>query len=466
MFVQIAALFLATQQRSVARAPVVRVTRLDLTVPLGAELRKVAAQNAALSPDGTRVAFTVGAAGRPQIDVRRLDESEAVPLRGTDLSISCFFSPDGRALAVIFSDRSLKTITLADGLVLPLVSDVDTFGGGTWGSDNRITYARDGTLWQVPASGGSPKQLTTLDTGKHELLQAWPTSIAGGHVILFTSVTGAGRDAAHIEALSVATGQRRVVLDSGIFPQYAPSGHLVFFRQGALLAAPFNVERLEVTGPPVSVVEDLAVDMMGAPTAAVSMSGALVYSPSGTAASRLVWVTREGVERPITEAIRPYEIPALARDGKRLAVMVNGDLWVQDAARGTFERLTSNETVGNSYPVWTPDGKRIVFMTRTGLFWIDAEGSGRLQSIPGTSVTDIPSSISPDGQLLLFNRQTADTSSDVDVLTLGGNPQPRPVVKTPAFEGGAQFSPDGHWLAYASNESGQTEVYVRPWPGP
>src|SRR5262249_37087332 len=114
----------------------------------------------------------------------------------------------------------------------------------------------------------------------------------------------------------------------------------------------------------------------------------------------------------------------------------------------------------------TPDGKNVVFRTRTGLYSIDAEGSGRFQAITGTSVGDIPSSISPDGETLAFNRQTADTSSDVDALSLRGEPHPRAVVKTPAFEGGAEFSPDGRWLVYASDESGQMQVYVRPFPGP
>jgi Tol biopolymer transport system component len=135
--------------------------------------------------------------------------------------------------------------------------------------------------------------------------------------------------------------------------------------------------------------------------------------------------------------------------------------------RATFTRLTSDETVGNSYPVWTPDGTRIVFRTRTGMSSIDAQGGGRSVAVSGsTSVADIPGSVSPDGGTLAFVRQTGDFSNDVYVLSLHGEPSPHPVVKTPAFEGGPQFSPDGRWIAYASDESGQMQVYLRPFPGP
>src|SRR5262249_36545919 len=168
---------------------------------------------------------------------------------------------------------------------------------------------------------------------------------------LYTSVTGPRRDAAHIEALSLDTGQRRVVVEPGIRPLYAPSGHLVFFRDDALVAAPFDVRRLEINGPAVPTIEDIAVDESGAGPAAVSKSGALVYAPRGTAPTRLVWVSRQGLEQPITDTSHMYQTPGLAPDGRHIVVQAAGDLWIQDTMRATFTRLTSDETVGNSYPV-------------------------------------------------------------------------------------------------------------------
>ena len=295
----------------------------------------------------------------------------------------------------------------------------------------------------------------------------YPTVVAGGKAILFETVTAGNRIATHIEALSLTTGQRHRVVDAGSSPIYASSGHVIFFRDGVLLAAPFDADKLDVTGPAVAVLENISLDQLGNPMVALSSAGSLAYVASGNATKRLVWVSRQGVEQPITDISRPYQNPRLAPDAHRIVVEVaGGDLWIQDTARATFTRLTSGETVGNTFAVWTPDAHRIVFRTLTGLRWIDPDGGGGSQAIPGTSVADIPSSISPDGHTLAFIRQTSESGGDIYALSLEGDPQPRPVVKTSGYDGGGQFSPDGRWMAYVSNESGQFEVYLRPYPGP
>jgi eukaryotic-like serine/threonine-protein kinase len=200
--------------------------------------------------------------------------------------------------------------------------------------------------------------------------------------------------------------------------------------------------------------------------AALSNAGSLTYAPGDAGTTRLVWVSRQGVEQPISETPRRYQYPRLAPDGHRTAVAGAGDLWIQDSARATLTRLTSEQTVGNAFPVWTPDGARVVFRTLTGMYWIPADGSGHPEPIAGSVAGDLPCSVAPDGDTLAFMRQNAQASRDIYVLSLRGQSPPRPVVTTPAFEGGPQFSPDGHWMAYASDESGQMQVYVRPFPGP
>jgi serine/threonine protein kinase/Tol biopolymer transport system component len=443
------------------------VTRLDLDLPAGVELATVYPPAVVLSPDGTRVAFVGVFRGLRQLYTRRLDQFETVPIRGTENANAVFMSPDGRSLGLITADLSLKRVSLADGLVTTVEHDAEFSAGAAWGADDRITFVRAGALWQVPASGGPAKQLTTLDRGERELLHAWPSVIAQGRILLFVSITGSSRGASHIEALSLATGRRHVIVESGTFPLYAPSGHLVFFRDGALLGAPFDIDRMEVTGPVVRVLENLALGTtMDAPFAALSDAGSLAYAPSDAGTTRLVWVSRQGVEQPITDTPRRYQYPRLASDGRRTVVAAAGDLWIQDIARATFTRLTSEQTVGNAFPVWTPDGTGVLFRTLTGMYWTAADGSGHPQAISGSLSGDLPCSISPDGDTLAFMRQNAQTSRDIYVLSLRGQPRPRPVVSTPAFEGGAQFSPDGHWMAYASDESGQMQVYVRPFPGP
>jgi serine/threonine protein kinase/Tol biopolymer transport system component len=443
------------------------VTRLDLDLPAGVELVTVYPPAVVLSPDGTRVAFVGVFRGLRQLYTRRLDQFETVPIPGTENANAVFTSPDGRSLGFITADLALKRVSLADGLVTTVEHDAEFSAGAAWGTDDRITFVRAGALWQVPAAGGQATQLTTLDSGKRDLLHAWPNVIAQGRILLFVSITGSSRGASHIEALSLATGRRRVIVESGTFPLYAPSGYLVFFRDGALLGAPFDTERLEVTGPVVRVLENLAVGTtMDAPFAALSDAGLLAYAPSDAGTTRLVWVSRQGVEQPINSTPRRYQYPRLASDGRRTVVTAAGDLWIQDTARATFARLTSEQTVGNAFPAWTPDGTRVLFRTLTGMYWTAADGSGHPQAIAGSQSGDLPCSVSPDGDTLAFMRQDAQTSRDIYVLSLRGPPRPRPVVSTPAFEGGPQFSPDGHWMAYASDESGQMQVYVRPFPGP
>jgi serine/threonine-protein kinase len=371
---------------------------------------------------------------------------------------SVFFSPDGRSIGVVQADQSLKKISLADGLATTLASGVDS-QRPAWG-DEQIVFTRERTLWQIAASGGAPTQLTTLDDKRGDLLHAWPLLVPQARAILFMCLTQGG--SARVESLSLPTGERRVLLEQASFPLYAPSGHLIFYRDGAVLAAPFDAKRLTLTGPPGVVV----VEGVGAPHVALSETGSLVYA-TGATRSRLVWVSRQGTEQALNDTPQAYQNPRLSPDGQRILVEVaeaTGDLWIQDPARGAFTRLTSGS--GASFPIWTPDGKRVVFRTPFGLRWMNADGSGRVEAIPDTSVADFPQSVSPDGRTLVILRIATDTSGDVFALSLDGAPELRPIVSTRAYEGGAQLSPDGRFLAYASNESGRMEVYVRPFPGP
>jgi serine/threonine-protein kinase len=176
-------------------------------------------------------------------------------------------------------------------------------------------------------------------------------------------------------------------------------------------------------------------------------------------------VSRQGVEQPITDVARRYRNPRLSPDGQRIMVEVTGQLWIQDITRSTFTLLTKGGTLGNSFAVWTPDGKEVLFRTLTGIRRLNA-GNGASQVIPSTGLFAMPTSVSPDGQTLVYLGQTTETNGDVYALSLQGEPHPRPVVQTPAYDGGGWFSPDGQWLAYVSNESGQFQVYLRPYPGP
>ena len=355
-------------------------------------------------------------------------------------------------------------MSLDDGLVVTVTSEADFTTGGTWGSDDRITFGRNKVIWQIPASSGTATQLTTLDTAKGELLHAFPTTVAEGKAILFTTVTSTNRGASHIEAVSTepSASRRYSVAEWGTGPAYAGGGQLLFFRAGALLAAPFDEQALRVTGTARKLIEDLGVTPSGAPMLSVSRTGSVIYT-SETASTQLVWISRDGEERPLTTTARHYLNPRVSPDGRRMVVSAASDLWIQDTAGPTFAKLTNETTSGNTYGVWASD-HRVVFRTNVGLYSMNSDGSGDLRPLAGTTTADFPNSVSPDGGTLVFLRTTVDEGADLYVLSLRGDPAPRSIVSTRAHEGGAQFSPDGKWLAYSSDESGQFQVFVSPYP--
>jgi hypothetical protein len=274
------------------------VTRFELNLPTGVELVSTTGAPVAISADGRAVAFVGSLAAVRQVYLRRLDEPEARPLvRSNDIVGSVFFSPDGLSLGIVSGDGGVKTLSLKDGRVATVAPGANLFGGATWGFDNQIVYnnAKDATLWQVPASGGTPKPLTTLDHAQHDVAHRWPVALPENQAILFSSFLAGGADA-RIEAVSLPAGRRHLIADRGLPVAYTSAGQLIVFRDGALLAAPFDLTRLELTGQPVRLTDGVAVSAPGAPEAAISGTGSLVYATAGAAIARLVSVSRQGVE--------------------------------------------------------------------------------------------------------------------------------------------------------------------------
>ena len=434
------------------------VRRMELTLPPGVELF-TSTKTVAVSPDGSRVAFVGVRTGVRQVFLRALDQFEVVPLQGSDNATACFFSPDGRSLAVMTNVGVFKTISLANGSATTLTDAANFLYGGDWSEDNHIVFVRGGTLWRIPASGGAAVQLTTLGGPQGDTLHAHPTILPGGKAVLFAVYSGAET---RIDALILATGERRTVIDRGTLPLYAESGHLVFVRGGELLMTLFDADRLSITGSAAQAVEKLPVQLQGIPSIDVSPSGTVVYTPT-TAVSRLVSVSRQGAEQALNEAPRAYASPRLSPDGDRLLVQA-GDLWFQDLSRPTFTRLTPRDAVINAFPMWMPDGRRVIYRSPNGLRIQDADGSGAAQTIAQTADTDYPGGLTPDGESLVFMRSTQQTSFDIEMLSLRNPTQRRPLLNSAAYESGARLSPDGRWLVYVSNESGQNDVYLRPFP--
>ena len=289
--------------------------------------------------------------------------------------------------------------------------------------------------------------------------------------MLFTVWTGGSFDDSPLAVHVLKTGERRDLGIKGTFARYAATGHLVFSRNGSLMAAPFDLSRLAVTGPPVPILEGVLMHApSGAAQFAFSRNGSLVYHGPGTLPNQaMVWVDRRGGMQQVSDKEQPFGLPRLSPDDQQV-VFSSGtrDIWLYQIARGTFTRLTFEQL--NARPIWTPDGKRITFTSsRAGvlnLFWMPADGSGVAERLYTSPYSQFPSAWSPDGRHLAVTEIHPATGWDLWVLPRDDRGKPQPFLQSPFSEGWMEFSPDGRWVAYTADESGRFEVYVRPFPGP
>jgi serine/threonine protein kinase/Tol biopolymer transport system component len=446
--------------------------QLALDLPPSIELVSNDQQALALSPDGKHLVFPGRQAGVIQLYDRPIDHFDVSPIPGTEGATQPFFSPDGRWVG-FFAGGKLKKIALTGGTPAT-ICDV-AFGqihGAAWGPDDMILFGGGG-LFRVPAAGGSPERLTAPDPNQDESDHELPNILPGGQAVLFTIWTG-GFAHPKIAVQSLKTGQRRILL-TGVGPHFVPTGHIVFFRAGSLWAVPFDPTRLELTGSPTPVVQGIHVEWAVWPYFTLANDGTLVYVPGAPLdAKRLVWVDRKGTVQPLNAPLKPYDFPRLSPDGKRVAIVIredeNHDIWTHELERGTLTRLTFDPGEDET-PVWMPDGQSLIFAgNRSGasrLLSARADGSGIEEEVLGTRGGHRHAySVSPDGEVLAFQEYGPTTGSDIWIVPLKGDRKARPFLKTPFEEGGATLSPDGRWIAYASDESGRSEVFVQPYPGP
>ena len=451
------------------------LARLAITMPDGDVLPDVGLPLLAISPDGTHVVYAAAHAGGVELFVRALDSLESRPIPGTENGMMPFFSPDGLWVAFFAQDK-LKKVSLT-GSALHVLADAAGGRGGTWASNGIIYFVPEGGagVWAVPASGGAPREVTRLDPANGEVSHRWPQVLPGGSDLLFTIWTGPGWDEQQIAVQSLTTGARRVLARGGGTGRYVAPGYLVYSRADALLAQPMDVRRLALVGSaPVVLNEQVLTEGEEGAHYAVSDTGNLVYVPGGAQRldRRIVWVDRAGNVEPLPLPPRRYSELALSPDGRQLALQTEDGthgIWIYDFARASLTALAI--TNGSSQaPVWTADGKHIAYRaTRHGtrrLFWKATDGTSEEE--PLTSVanhTQTPTSWSPDGRTVAFSESGDKTGSDIWLLTRDGTPA-RPFLSTASVEWNPRFSPDGRWLAYQSSESGRSEIYVRPFPGP
>ena len=394
-------------------------------------------------------------------------ERHTSAIAGTDGGQFPFFSSDGQWVAFWSPmGRVLKKVSISGGTPLTLC-DADLPWGASWGSDDAIVYQQGtGAILRISTAGGTPEVLVS-DEGR-DLRQ--PEMLPDGKTLLFTAGASLSLGSQRqILARSLETGEEHVLIEGASDGRYVPSGHLVYRHDGSLLAVPFDVDRLEVTGGPVPLPESVnEIRGTGMAQFSFSRAGSLVYVQGGFSQSTLVWVDRQGISRPVIETRGAYSTPRLSPDGQRLAVTAVDEnnqrkVWILDLARGSQSRLTFE---GDSTdPVWTPDGKTILFAsTRSqfsfNIFSMPADGRGEARPMSTNDTATFPSFVSPDGKNLLFIKGL-DT---IGYLPLEGDGNPTILFDTPYGELFPTVSLDGRWLAYVSDESGRQQVYVRDFP--
>ena len=468
-----------------------RPAPIRLSSELGADASLVTdlGPSAVLSPDGTLLAFVAQktGAGSAQVWVRRLDQLPAAPLAGTEGAREPFFSPDGHWIG-FFADGKLKKVSVTGGAAVVLC-DAPNLRGAFWTEDETIVFLPNSgsgvALLKVPAAGGKPEPFTKLEEG--EVTQRWPQVLPGGKAVLYTghATTSSGFEDANIVVQPLPKGPRKILQRGGYHGRYLPSGHVVYVHESTLFAAPFDLGRLELTGPPVPVVEGIAStpNSVGS-NFAFSNDGTLVYLPGKSvgSAAPIHWMDREGKTSLLRSTPSSWNDIRFSPDGQKVALDVTDggqtDIWVYEWARDTMSRFTF-DLAEDSHAAWSPDGKRIAFASAradkavTNLYWQRADGTGDVQRLTESKVRQISTSFHPSGRFLAFMEQDPKTSWDIVILPIEGDEasgwrpgKPTVFLNSPFVEVLPEFSPDGKWIAYMSNESGRYEVYVRPFPGP
>jgi serine/threonine-protein kinase len=330
-------------------------------------------------------------------------------------------------------------------------------------------------LQRVPAAGGTPQAMSTLDRQLNEASHRWPHVLPGGHAILYAAgptVTAREWIEAHIVAQSLDTGQRRQVAPHGTFPHFAPTGHLLYVQNGIVYAQAIDPDRLNVTGDAFPILERTTRGggiNGGAYHWTMSRSGLMAYVQGFEGEAQMVLVDRHGTERPLQPAAAFYGGPRFSPDGRQVAVThagaLDSEVWIHDVARGTSTRLTSGGR--NLWPVWSPDGTQIAYASSragsTNVYWRRADGAGPEEQLTSTEYTYFPQSWSGRHAALVLSATGSQNSVTTVMLPVQGNRQPVQLLESSLM---ASFSPDGRWVAYISNISGRNEVYVRPYPGP
>ena len=463
------------------------VMRFTTDVGLDASLVPLFGPGVVLSPDGRKLVSSLRRTGEDnqRLYVRTLDELQPSALQGTEGARDPFFSPDGQWIG-FFAAGELKKVSVNGGPAVTL-SAVPDGRGGTWAEDGSIIFTPSPgagvTLMGVSVQGGRPEPITRLDEAAGEVSHRWPQALPGRTGVLFTANTITNNyENAALVVQSLSTGAKKVIHRGGYHGRYLRSGHLVYIHEATLFAAPFDLERLELTAPPVPVLAGIsATPTNGGAQFAVSDNGSLVYLSASDAAmgASIYWLDRSGTTELLRGSKNYFSIE-FSPDGRRLVTSIferQSDIWIHDWKRDATSRLTF-DPAEDQYPIWTPDGRRITFASARGskgpsnLYWQPVDGAGEPQRLTESPNQQIPMSWHPSRRFLAFREVRPGNNFDIMILPMEGDDakgwtpgKPTPFIESRFVDREASFSPDGTWVAYQSDESGKYEVYVRPFPG-
>ncbi len=444
------------------------VSRFAQALPDSVAYFETLADQIVYAPNGSVFAFTTQAG----VVLRYADRVEPVPAPGARRGTLPFFSPDSRWLGYLEGPRVMK-VPLAGGAAVAICDSCPGYAF-SWGSDDSVRYYASGDedlqtrqLYVVPAQGGIPRIFATPDSGSGEAFRS-PMLLPGERTVLFALFKGR---TSRLAALNLDNGVITRFEQVGFSPQWVDRGFVVLGnRDGSLIALPFDAHRARPTGAPVTIARDINQSNAFVTTAGVSASGFIVYPQSGASALRqLMLVSRSGQATPLGSEPRAFDNPRFSPDGRRIAVTIRvtdgpgRDVWVFDIAQRSWSRLTTDGL--SDLPIWTPDGRRLVYASNSDLWWVAADGSERAESLYVANGGRIPGSVTPDGRSVVF-QEVGSGFDGIRILQFDSAPVSRMMLPAAFNESEGTLSPDGRWLAYQSDEADRMEVYVRPFPGP
>ncbi|MBC7791225.1 MAG: protein kinase [Anaerolineae bacterium] len=418
-----------------------------------------------ISPDGRRVIQVVSDSnGVDRITMRDLGQTELVAIAGSEGAIDPVFSLDGEWISFNSSGK-LRKVPARGGPAVD-VADSASVGGGAWMPDGSIIYSRDGRgLWSVPSAGGRSRQITQLDSARKHFNHWYPQALPNGKAVIYTAyATPIGR--ASIEAVDLESGRTTVLVEGAVYGRFAASGHLLYARDGAIFAVPFDPAKLTVRGTPIPVQNDvawIATDGLGG--FAVASNGTLAYLKSSewNVDRRVVWTDRAGREQPALPAPGAFAEPRLSPDGKWIVVTVTEprrELWLYEIGRGVLTPLSRTDNAAFN-AVWAPDSRSVVYAHEDPVYdlhRLPIDGSASNTPVVTSRWDKFASAISPDGKTIVY---VENNNSDRLLLgRLDGSAAPRPLTASGTAERSADFSPNGEWIAYEELAHGQPDIYV------